>query len=325
MRPVRLLADIGGTNARFAWQRSGRKPAGVKVVRVADYSTFEAAVTSYLANTDRSGPVTQAAFAVAGPVVGDTIHFTNNPWTFSIQEIQRNLRWDTLRVINDFAALALAVPNLRADERIKIGRGRPVSNAPVGVIGPGTGLGMAGLMFTERGPEALASEGGKVALAATNDLEAEVIHTLRHSIGYVSAEDVLSGPGLVRLYRALAKVMGHPHRATTAAAITRAGLNGRTPLATKTLEMFMGMLGTVAGDLAMTLCARGGVYLGGGIVPRLGEALRRSAFRHRFEQRGDFTFYLANIPTYAITARMPAFRGLSALLDRVEAEGAGSG
>lgn len=318
MKAVRLLADIGGTNARLGWQRPGRKPAGVRVLHVSEYPTIESAIEHYLSTAKPPGRVTHAALAVAGPVTGDRVQLTNCPWGFSTAELARRFGLERLEVMNDFAALALAITKLRPDERIKIGRGRAVPGSPIAVIGPGTGLGMAGLLFTDRGPQALASEGGKVALPVMDAREARVIETLRRSSEYVSAEDVLSGPGLVRLYEALAVVDGHPARPMSPAAITRSALSGRLQLAVATVEMFTAMLGTVAGDLAMTLSSLGGVYLGGGIVPRLGEALRRSPFRARFEQRGDFSHYLMGIPTYAITARMPALRGLAAALDVVE-------
>lgn len=318
MKAVRLLADIGGTNARFAWQRPGRKPTGVRVLPVAEHPTLETAIDHYCSITDMPSRVSHVALAVAGPVTGDRVQLTNSPWTFSTAEVRQRFGFEHLEVINDFAALALAIPRLRPDERIKLGRGRAVPNAPIGVLGPGTGLGMAGLLFTDRGPRTLPSEGGKVALPAADDREAHVIEILRRATDYVSAEYVLSGPGLVRLYEALAVAAGRTARATSAATITRAALNGRSQLAVATVDMFAAMLGTVAGDLAMTIGSLGGVYLGGGIVPRLGEALRRSPFRRRFEQRGTFSHYLMSIPTYAITARMPAFRGLAAALDAIE-------
>lgn len=321
MKAVRLLADIGGTNARFAWQRPGRKPDGIRVLPVGNYATIEEAIAAYLSTANLPARVGHAALAVAGPVTGDQVQLSNSPWTFSTAELGRRFGFERLQVMNDFAALALSITKLRPDERIKIGRGRAVAGAPIGVLGPGTGLGMAGLLFSERGPQALASEGGKVALPAMDEREAEVIRTLRASMEYVSAEDVLSGPGLVRLYETLARVDGRTARATSAATITRAALSGRSRLAVATVEMFTAMLGTVAGDLAMTLGSLGGIYLGGGIIPRLGEALRRSPFRRRFEQRGVFSHYLIGIPTYAITARIPALRGLAAALDVMDRTG----
>ncbi len=308
-----LIADIGGTHARFALAEGGRVTA-MEVLRAADFGNIEAAIRSYL---DRAAPdpaPSAAAFAVASPMTGggDRIDLTNSDWSFSIAALRRGLGLDTLHVVNDFAAVALSVPRLGSGEVEKIGGGNAVDGAPVAIIGPGTGLGVSGLVRPEGRAMPIATEGGHVTLAAADAREDAVIAHLRDRFGHVSAERALSGPGLVNLYAAISGASGD---ALTPAEVTERALAGSDPACVDALHMFCAMLGTVAGNLALSLGALGGVYIAGGIVPRLGSFFAESAFRARFEAKGRFTGYNAAIPTFVITAETPAFIGLAALLD----------
>jgi len=189
-----------------------------------------------------------------------------------------------------------------------------MADAPIGVLGPGTGLGVSGLVPCESGWVALAGEGGHATMAPATDRESVVLDRLRRHFDHVSAERVLSGPGLVNIYTTLASIDGVPAKCYTPAQIADLGIRVEDPLCTETTAMFCSMLGTMAGNLALTLGARGGVYIGGGIVPRLGHAFVLSPFRQRFEAKGRFQPYLAAIPTFVVTHPLPAFLGCAALL-----------
>ncbi len=312
----RLLADIGGTNIRFALQVQGEKPKRVAVYRGGDYKSLGAALRTYLKQFKPAIRPSEAAFAIACPINGDFIEFTNSPWSFSIDQIRRSFRLDRLEVINDFAALALAIPDLTPHDWRKIGLGKRVSDAPIAVLGPGTGLGVSCLVQSPHGRIALDTEGGHVTLPAFDDFEAGVLRFLRRDHGHVSAERVLSGPGLVNLYWAVAPVEGRPSERLSPATITRRALSGTCPACTHAIDMFCEMLGTVAADLALSLGARGGVYIAGGVVPKLGSAFKANRFRSRFEDKGRFSGYLKAIPTYLITHPLPALLGLAYQLDR---------
>ncbi|MGO8915810.1 MAG: glucokinase [Stellaceae bacterium] len=309
-----LLGDIGATNARFALTGAAGGSERQRVLACDDYPSLAAAIGAYLAEAGLAEPPLQAALAVASPVTGDAVRLTNHPWSFSIDGLQRELALTRLVVVNDFVANALAVPRLSPEDRRAVGGGAGVSDAPIGVLGPGTGLGVSGLVPTPAGFIALASEGGHATMAPADEQESAVIDRLRQRFGHVSAERVLSGQGLVNLHAALADLAGVPAEPFTPAEITDRALGESEPLVRAAVDLFCAMLGTVAGNLALTLGARGGIYITGGIVPRLGERFARSAFRQRFEAKGRFHAYLAAIPTYVVTHPVPAFLGLAALL-----------
>jgi glucokinase len=314
----RLLADVGGTRIRLGLQVApGAAPSEVEVLRGDDYPSLEAALASYL--DARRGPRARtAALGIATAVTGDTVQMTNRDWRFSIAGLQRALGFERLVVVNDFAALALSLPALQAADLRLIGGGAGVPGQPLALIGPGTGLGVSGLL--PDGPRWLpvTGEGGHVTLAAADDREAAVIASLRRRFGHVSAERALSGPGLVNLLTAIAEVDGVPAPTLDAPQIAAAAQSGADPLSAATVDIFLALLGSVAGNLALTLGARGGVYLGGGIVPRFDRALvERSRFRERFEAKGRFRDYLTAIPTFVIDAAVPpALIGASRALDR---------
>lgn len=310
----RLLIDLGATTARFALQRAGGAPEHVVRMPIAEHPALAAAIRSYLAGTGARPRV--AAFAVAAPVSGDRIALTNHPWTFSIAETKAEFGLAHLWVINDFTAVALSLPRLAPGDLVAIGGGQGLAGAPLAVLGPGTGLGVSGLLPAPTGWVAIAGEGGHASLPAIDEREEEVLGALRRRFGHVSAERAVCGQGLVNLYCAIAGLAGAAPTEPTPAEIAERGAAGLDPLAREALEMFCALLGTVAGNLTLTLGARGGCFIAGGIAPRIGDFLLRSRFRQRFEEKGRFRAYLAAIPTWLVVRRTPAFLGLAHLLDR---------
>ena len=314
----RLLADIGGTNARFALESAPGEFGVIKVFSCAAFATLADALKIYLADPDvlaaSHGPLRHAALAIANPITGDMVRMTNHHWEFSIEALRLACGFDTLVVANDFTALARALPHLAADQKRQIGGGMAVPDTPLGLVGAGTGLGVSGLIPCKSSWTALLSEGGHVTFSPGNELEVAVLRFAWREFDHVSAERFLSGDGIELLYRALADHAGEQAEALDAPEISRRALAGDCPLCDQAIEMFCAMLGTVAGNLAITLGAQGGVYIGGGIVPRLGERFAASCFRKRFEKKGRFVHYLAQVPTFVITAQYPAFLGVSAIL-----------
>jgi len=250
---------------------------------------------------------------MALPVDADWVQLTNSPWAFSIEATRKALGLERLTVINDFSAQALAIPALTGKERLKIGRGKPVEGAAIGVIGPGTGLGVGGLVRVGDMWHPIASEGGHVSLAPHDEVEAAVLAQLRERFGHVSNERVLSGPGLVNLACALAAIEGQTLRLEDPKEVSRRAKAGRCPFCRAALERFSGLLGAAAGDLALTLCAQGGVYIGGGLVKRLGDLFDARRFRASFVAKGRFEDYLRAVPTYLVTRRDPGLLGAAAL------------
>ncbi len=316
----RLVGDIGGTNARFGTIAGpGSKLEQVQNLACADYVGPREAIEHYIALTGLPRP-RWCAFGIANPVDGDAVRMTNHAWAFSIRQLQADLGLTRLLVLNDFTALALALPALAPADLVQVGGGNPVPHKAIGLIGPGTGLGVSGLVPCGDHYTAIEGEGGHVTLAACDAREAALVATLTARFPHVSAERVLSGPGLVSLYEAHATLADRPCEPLTAAEVSARGLAGSCPLCAAALASFCAMLGTVAADLALMLGAKGGVYIGGGIVPRLGDFFARSPFRTRFEHKGRFSDYLARIPTYVIRAPYPALLGAARALERAEAE-----
>ncbi len=313
----RLLGDVGGTNARFAWQSH----AGAPVSHVAsslcnDHDALIDAMRHFLRVQGLPTP-RACGIGIANPINGDRVQMTNHHWSFSIGELQRALGFEKLVVINDFAAVALSRPALCSADLQAIGGGQGVDGAALAVLGPGTGLGVAGLLRLAPGQEVpITGEGGHATLAASDEDEAAVIAALRARFDHVSAERALSGPGLVNLYEATAAVEGKPVHVLAPADIIERARAGSDPVCQRALALFCAFLGSVAGNLALTLGARGGVYLAGGIAPRIVTELRASKFRERFEGKGRFKAYLAPIPTQVIASAVaPGFLGASRALD----------
>ena len=314
MSATYLIADMGATHARFALL-SGGEFTHVQVRLVGDHDTPDDAIRTYLRDVAEADRPSGAAFGVAGPVTGDRVVMMNSPWAFSIESMKQQFGWNVLRVVNDFAANALAVPLIPTENLIQIGEGEAVAAEPIVVVGPGTGLGVGGLVPDPGGRWiAVAGEGGNVTLAPMDSREGAIIDILRRQYAHVSAEIVLSGPGLVNLYESLCELAGKPATPSTPEHITHL-YPGCDPQCREAVAMFCAILGTFAGDLALTFGARGGVYIMGGIVPKIIEIFRHSAFRERFEFKGRYRNYLSAIPTYVVIHPFPAFLGLRALLE----------
>lgn len=321
---ARLLADIGGTNIRLAWQAAPGAPFQDELeLRCAEFPGLREAVQAYLDKTGIAAP-RQAAFGIATPVTGDAVEMTNSRWQFSQRSLSDHFGFERFLLINDFTALALALPLLEPRLLRQVGGGAAVGGAAIALLGPGTGLGVSGLVFgpgAQRGTP-IAGEGGHVSLAAQTPFEFEVIDQLRKRYGHVSAERAISGAGLVDLYHAVRAVedLG-ASEVTDPAAVSALALDHQEAPAVRALELMCAFLGSVAGDLALTLGARGGVYLGGGIVPRLGTWLDQSPFRERFEAKGRFADYLKAIPCWVVDASAaPALLGTARALDQLDAE-----
>ena len=316
MNAFRLLADIGGTNARFALQAPGGDFADIEVLACRDYDRVNDAIAAYLARAATRGLPTDgirhAALAIANPVEGDVVSMTNHHWRFSIAGLRDACGFGTLLVVNDFAALAQALPYLDAGGRERIGGAdtSAVEGRPIGLVGPGTGLGVSGVVPAGGGRWiALAGEGGHASFAPVTRDEMRILDALWAEHGHVSAERLLSGPGLEAIHRVLAG------ERLAAADITARALSGSCAACRATVDAFCAILGSVAGNVALTLGATGGMYIGGGIVPRLGPLFHASAFRNCFEGKGRLQPWLARIPTYLVTEPYPALRGVAALLD----------
>jgi glucokinase len=319
MTRPQLLGDIGATNARFALQLPGQlMPSGLAVLACREHASLFDAIRSYLARHPGVAP-RSGAFGIATEVVGDRVSMTNHPWSFSVRELQSALALDRLIVINDFTALALALPLLREGDLRAVGGGLARPGAPVALIGPGSGLGTSGLVPHGAAMVPLTSQGGHVTLAATDAAEEAVIAKLRQRFGHASAERALSGPGLVNLYRACCEVAGRTPQELEPDQVTQLALAGQDPMCREAVEVFFALLGTTAGNLALTLGALGGVYIGGGIVPRLGSMIEHSRFRARFEAKGRYASYLREIPTWVIEADFPpALLGAARALDTAD-------
>jgi glucokinase len=311
-----LVADIGGTNARFGLiKTAGAGPCHIGKVPSAEHRTLASAATAYLAGLPSPVQPTAACVAVAGPVTGDRFKLTNQAWDFSIADTKAALGLDHLALVNDFEALALSLPHLTALRQI--GPGEKIPTAAMAVVGPGTGLGVGAIIPDGSGHWVpVPGEGGHCDAPIVTQEEAAVAAVLRAEQAAVTAECFLSGGGIERLYRSLATVRGFqvdPHRNN--AAITATAMDGSEPLAVDTLSMFCALLGSLAGNLAVTFGARGGVFIGGGIVPRFADFFAASPFRARFEARYRMAAYAHAIPTYLILADTPALDGAAAWLN----------
>ncbi len=304
-----LVGDVGATNARFGLVAPDGAVLHSSNFACADFAEIGDALDAYLAMRGNLAMPRLGALAIAALITGDQIRMTNHPWSFSIAALRGRFGLERLVAINDFTAVALALPRLTVGDRMAVGGGAPVEGRPIGVLGPGSGLGVSGLIPAGSGWVPLAGEGGHVTMAAANERESAVLELMRRGFDHVSAERCLSGPGLVNLYNSLAALDRVPSAPYTAAQITDTETAARDPLCREATAMFCAMLGTVAGDLALTLGAQGGVYIAGGIVPRLGARFVESGFRQRFEAKGRLGTHLAAIPSYVVTHPLPAFLG----------------
>ena len=308
-----LLADIGGTNARFAlWERGILGP--VASFSTAEYAQPVEAIRAFLGSQAPGIRVRRALLAVAGPVSNGYCSLTNSSWVLDAKELRKSLGLASISLVNDFEAVAWSLSRLIAKDLHRLGGGDGVRGAPSVVLGPGTGLGVACFVPGTSGSLVIATEAGHATLPASTRREAAVIDLMRDRFGHVSAERALSGDGLINLYQAIAALDHATVSDRSTAEITEAALAGSCAVSRAALDLFCATLGSLAGDLALIFGARGGVYIGGGIVPRFADFLSRSEFRERFEAKGRFRQYVQTIPTTLILHPNAALKGLATFL-----------
>ena len=310
---MQLVGDIGGTNARFAWLDDAGNPHTPLTLPVRDYATIGDAMRDFMVKTD-CADLREFAVAVACPAMADEIKFTNNPWVFSKDALKAEFNLDRLVVVNDFTGLAMSVPYLGGEDLITLfdGPGRP--GLPLAVIGAGTGLGVSGLLPQEGHWLPIQGEGGHVSLPAIDELDFEIVKFLTHELGRVSAERILSGMGIENLYRALAAIDGLDVAPKTAAEVVDGALQSHDPLCLKVLDRFCLFMGGVAGDLVLTLGAFDGVFIGGGIGPRIADYMKQSGLKERMIAKGRFHDLMNDVPVRLMTAKYPALIGCARIL-----------
>jgi glucokinase len=310
-----LVADIGGTNARFALSTPDGALHDVRVLSAASFPNLDEAIAAYFASLTRPRP-SQACFAVACPAHGPEIKFTNSSWRFVKAELRRNFRFERFVVINDFEALAASVPMLDGAQLASLRAGAADPSSVSLVIGPGTGLGVGAYVPAGKSAWAVISgEGGHIGFAPHTDLEVRLWQRMREKYGRVSAERVLNGAGLVNIYRFMADEAGQEAGEADAPEISRRALGGEAT-AIGAVLMFFDMLGSVTGDLALAFGSRGGVYIGGGITPKLLDFARRSNFIERFLDKGRVSAILASMPIWVILEERAALYGVRRQFDR---------
>jgi len=315
---VGLVGDVGGTNARFALVDQEGHIRFPKTYLCANYTSLIDIIAEFLETTAGRKRPPRAAIAVAGPVVDGEIEFTNLDWGVSEVDLVAAFEFEAVSLINDFAAQALAAPRLGPEDLRRIGPDvKGAEGCPVAVLGAGTGFGVAGLARYDLGDVALETEGGHAGFAPADEVEVEVWRMLAARYGRVSIERVLSGQGLSDLYQALAGIEGSPAELADEKAVFAAGLAGDR-LAGAALDRFCAIMGGVAGDLALTFGARGGVYISGGIAPRMLDRLAAGGFRRRFEDKGRLSDYVAAIPTYVMVHPYAALVGAARELEKLE-------
>jgi len=308
-----LLADIGGTNARFALS-DGAAIGPSANLQVAEHASLPAAIDSFLIGAAAKGRIAAAGLAVAGPVEHGRCVIINSGWTVDGAELRAALGCETVHLLNDFEALAWSLPALAVGDVFGLGGGAARADAPMAVLGPGTGFGAAAFVPRGRASFAIATEMGHATLPGASDDDDRLIAQLRGKFGHVSIERVVSGQGLENIHEALASAGSAAEPRRAAAAIMQDALSRSCPICEATLDAFCRILGSVAGNLALNFCARGGVFIGGGIAPRMAEYLQRSDFRTRFESKGRYRAYLADIPASVIMRPDATFVGLQQFL-----------
>ena len=311
---IGLIADIGATNARFALADE----QGVyeeKILQCDDHPTITGAAKDYLDFVKPDNPPKIASFAIAGPVTGDWFEVTNNHWKFSIEETRKELDLNSFHLMNDFEAIALALPHIEDKYLKKVGGGEGDLTRPRAVLGPGTGLGVASLAYckTNKTYIPMPAEGGHITMPAKTQREFDLFRTLRYKYSHVSAERVCSGKGLVNLYNAIRILDGHEDLPDlTAPEISDAAMNKTCKVCEEALDKMCRFLGSTAGNLAISIGAFGGVYIAGGIPAKLGDFFFDSTFYEEFLSKGRFQKYLSDIPVYLVDHPYIAFIGLQA-------------
>ncbi len=307
-----LLADIGGTNARFAIaNRDNGEIRSQSTLAVSEFSSITDAILHFY-ETEKTAPLLEAVLAIAGPTTKKTMRLSNSHWTFDCDSLRRDIQCKNLTVVNDFTALALGIPRLKADQYEKLFGQTPIANTPKLILGPGTGLGVSGLIPNGNQWTALSGEGGHASWYPTNSTEEIVYNALIQRYGHASFERIASGQGLRESYQILS---GLAWRETPfASEISLRALEKRCEIATQSLSMFCSALGLLAGNTALALGALGGIYLAGGITPKIKPFLLESDFRRKTIERGRFDHYMQNIPVYLIHDGLSALQGCHAAI-----------
>jgi len=300
-----LVADIGGTNARFAALREGQLESEFEFYHsVEEYPSFSDLVVKLrdeIANvTGFTGAPHSVCLAVACPADVEHISFTNSHWDFTKSQLKQWFDCEQLVVINDFEAIAHGITELGPEDVIQVGGGEPQVHKPIGILGAGTGLGMAALISHSDGYHVLDTEGGHADFAPVDQQQMELLSCLRQTYKRVSLERVLSGKGIVNIYQAICQMEQTPTQFATPPEVVAAALDSSDPQALAALNMFCESMGAAAGNLALTLGARGGIYIAGGVVPRFSDFFVNSGFRNKFEDKGRFVSYLQPIPVYLV-------------------------
>jgi glucokinase len=315
-----LVADIGGTNVRFALARGGAGellvPGSIAQFTVAGFGSVVEAAREYLRGLGETPQ--HAVLAAAGPVAAGAVRITNNPWVIDAAQVRAALQLDAVRIVNDFAAMSAAIAQLRGESLRVIGAPPPpridyATPRVLGVIGPGTGLGVGVLVVRDGRALVLETEGGHVSFAPTTEEQAAVQRLLAPRLGHVSNERLVSGAGLLNIYQALCTLRGRPAGAASPEAVSAAAAAGQDPQAVRAAEMFAEILGAVAGDLVLTTGAWDGLYLAGGLVPPMLRWLERGGFRAHFENKGRFAAAVARVPTSAVMHEHAGLVGAAAL------------
>lgn len=313
-----LIADVGGTYTRLALVDANGNTGNLQLLENDDYPQLADALDSYIRSLPPEHKPEAAIIAVAGPVTGDSVRITNRDWAFSAEAYRTRFGLQFLRVVNDFAAVALAISTLGPTDYLDIGGGSAVADKPVGIVGPGTGLGVSFLIPQAGRWIPVSSEGGHVTLAAADDQEEKLIAIVREQYGHVSAERLLSGPGLSLIYQAIGRAQGKTMPVLTPNEIILRDEQRSDPIATQTIDMFLQMLGTVAANLAVTIAAEGGIYFAGGILPRIRQRMLNSGFRKRFINHDRYSAWLDRIPTRLIIREHIALTGLRNYLAQLD-------
>ncbi len=295
---AKFVADVGGTNIRLALVENGRI-AKIEKYLCANFDTIADAILHFQKNNVESA-FTAGCIAIACPVNDDMVKMTNHTWVFSKTALKEHLGLEELYIINDFTAVAHSLPTLNHNQVIQVGKGHAKENGNIAVFGPGTGLGVEHLTWTSSGWQTLDGEGGHVDFAPVDESDVIVWRYLQNKLSRASAEEVLSGRGIVNIYNAFCEHHSQTPRFTSPAEITDAGLRSADEIASMTIAQFCKVMGSFAGNLALNLCTTGGIFIGGGVISHLGDYFLKSEFRSRFEAKGDFAYYVKTIPTYLI-------------------------
>ncbi|AIR85506.1 glucokinase [Pantoea rwandensis] len=313
MTKYALVGDVGGTNARLALcEVETGAISQAKTFSTSDYDNLEAVIRAYL--DEQKLDIKHACIAIACPITGDWVEMTNHDWAFSTREMKEHLAFDSLEIINDFTAVSMAIPMLAENEVIQFGGKGPVEGKPIAIYGAGTGLGVSHLVHVDKRWISLPGEGGHVDFAPNSEEEGEILEVLRAELGHVSAERVLSGSGLVNLYRAIVKSDSREPENLKPKDVTERALKDSCIDCRRALSLFCVIMGRFGGNLALNLGTFGGVYIAGGIVPRFLDFFKASGFRAAFEDKGRFRDYLVDIPVYMITHDQPGLLGAGAHL-----------